>query len=80
MHAKLVIELARKLNPHIETVVRTHTHEELETFRQMNVGRAFLGERELAFGMAKYTLRVVRREPQAFEIPKDEPVRGPTQD
>jgi CPA2 family monovalent cation:H+ antiporter-2 len=72
LHAKLVIELARKLNPHIETVVRTHTHEELETFRQMKVGRAFLGERELAFGMAKHTLRVVRREPQAWEILKAE--------
>jgi CPA2 family monovalent cation:H+ antiporter-2 len=69
LHGKLVIELARKLNPHIETVVRTHSHEELETFRQMHVGRAFLGERELAFGMAKHTLRVVRREPQSWEAP-----------
>jgi CPA2 family monovalent cation:H+ antiporter-2 len=62
LHAKLVIELARKANPGIETVVRTHSEEELEAFQQLNVGRAFLGERELAFGMAKYALRAMRRE------------------
>jgi CPA2 family monovalent cation:H+ antiporter-2 len=61
LHARMVIELARKVNPTIDTVVRTHNEEELAIFARMNVGRAFLGERELAFGMAKYTLRSVRR-------------------
>ena len=61
LHARLVVEMARKANPTIDTVVRTHNEEELAIFARMKVGRAFLGERELAFGMAKYTLRSVRR-------------------
>jgi CPA2 family monovalent cation:H+ antiporter-2 len=61
LHAKLVIELARKLNPSIDTVVRTHTEVELAEFMKLKVGRAFLGERELAFGMAKHVLRTIRR-------------------
>ncbi len=61
LHARMVIEMARKANPTIDTVVRTHNEEELAIFAKMKVGRAFLGERELAFGMAKYTLRSVRR-------------------
>jgi CPA2 family monovalent cation:H+ antiporter-2 len=61
LHAKLVIEMARKANPNIDTVVRTHTEEELAAFMQLKVGRAFLGERELAFGMAKHVLRTIRR-------------------
>jgi CPA2 family monovalent cation:H+ antiporter-2 len=61
LHAKLVIEVARRVNPNIEIVVRTHSEEELEAFMKLKVGRAFLGERELAFGMAKHVLRTIRR-------------------
>lgn len=60
LHARVVIERARKLNADILTVARTHSEEEYAALTRLGVGRAFLGERELAFGMARYTLRAVR--------------------
>ena len=45
-----MIEIARILNPSIDTVVRTHSEEEAELFRQEGVGKVFMGEHELARG------------------------------
>jgi CPA2 family monovalent cation:H+ antiporter-2 len=52
--ARRVLELARKKSPHIDTVVRTHSDQELEHFEKQGVGRVTMGERELALAMADY--------------------------
>jgi CPA2 family monovalent cation:H+ antiporter-2 len=49
-----MIEIARILNPGIDTVVRTHSEEEAEFLRQERVGQVFMGEQELAAGMMVY--------------------------
>jgi len=57
--ARRMLEVARMLNPDIETVVRTHSDEETDLLRQENAGRIFMGERELAKSMAAYVLERV---------------------
>lgn len=52
-----ILELARQQNPGIDTVVRTHSDEELEYLKGQKVGRAVMAERELALGMTEYVLR-----------------------
>lgn len=54
--ARKMIETARTLNPGIEVVLRTHTEEELELLEQEDQGKVFLGEQELAVGMARHVL------------------------
>jgi monovalent cation:H+ antiporter-2, CPA2 family len=56
-HARHIIELARARNPDIDIIVRTHADTEQEFFEQLGVGKALMGERELAFGMAYHSLR-----------------------
>ena len=51
-----MIEIARMLNPGIETVVRTHTEEEAALLQRENVGKVFLGEHELAASMAQHVV------------------------
>jgi CPA2 family monovalent cation:H+ antiporter-2 len=51
-----MIEIARALNPGIETVVRTHSDEEAALLRSENAGIVFIGEHELALGMGRYVL------------------------
>jgi CPA2 family monovalent cation:H+ antiporter-2 len=51
-----MIEIARALNPAIETVVRTHSDEEAALLRSENAGTVFIGEHELALGMGRYVL------------------------
>ena len=55
--ARAVLEIARKANPGIHTVVRTHSEEERGYLERQNVGLAVLGERELAQTMARQALR-----------------------
>jgi monovalent cation:H+ antiporter-2, CPA2 family len=55
--ARLVLDLARQANSRIDTVVRTHTDPEREHFERQGVGRVMMGERELALGMAEYSLK-----------------------
>ena len=55
--ARKMIETARTLNPGIEVVLRTHTEEELELLEQEDQGKVFMGEQELAHGMAQYVLQ-----------------------
>jgi CPA2 family monovalent cation:H+ antiporter-2 len=52
-----VLNLARKANPDIDTVVRTHSEVELAHLEQEGVGLAVLAERELALGMMGYAMR-----------------------
>ena len=54
--SRQMIEIARKLNPLIEIVVRTHTDDEAELMHREKVGRVFMGEHELALGMTHYVL------------------------
>jgi CPA2 family monovalent cation:H+ antiporter-2 len=54
--ARRVISLARKLNPAIETVVRTHSETKALFLAESGVGLAVMGERELAVGMADFAL------------------------
>lgn len=49
-----MIEIARILNPSIETVVRTHSEEEAELLRQEHADTVFMGEHELALGMTRH--------------------------
>jgi CPA2 family monovalent cation:H+ antiporter-2 len=52
-----IIEIARSLNPHIDTAVRTHSESEVAYLERQGVGIAIMGERELAFGLMDYALR-----------------------
>lgn len=56
-HVRNMIEIARKLNPKIETVIRTHNEEEAELWTKENIGKIFLSEQQLASGMADYVLQ-----------------------
>ncbi|HET8797043.1 MAG TPA: YbaL family putative K(+) efflux transporter [Thermoanaerobaculia bacterium] len=51
-----MIEVARKLNPKIQIVLRTHTDEEAEMLRQEKAGEVFMGEHELARAMTSHVL------------------------
>jgi monovalent cation:H+ antiporter-2, CPA2 family len=55
-HVRAMIETARALNPDIECVLRTHSEEEAELLRGERAGKVFIGERELAAGMARHVL------------------------
>ena len=52
-----ILELARRVNPRIDTVVRTHRQGELSYLERQGVGMAVMGERELALSMMNYALR-----------------------
>jgi CPA2 family monovalent cation:H+ antiporter-2 len=56
-HARHIIAMARAKNPKIEVIVRTHSDQEQTIFEGMGVQKALMGERELAFGMAYYSMR-----------------------
>ena len=54
--SRQVLELARRLNPNLDTVVRTHSASEQQYLDAMGVGRTVLGERETALAMSHYAL------------------------
>jgi monovalent cation:H+ antiporter-2, CPA2 family len=58
-HVRQMIETARMLNPGIETVVRTHSDDEAKLLRKEKAGKVFMGEHELAIGMARYVLEQI---------------------
>jgi K+:H+ antiporter len=62
-----VLTIARQLNPTIDTVVRTHGAAEQAYLEQTGVGRAVLGEQELAMSMAAYVLESLREKEVARE-------------
>ena len=62
-HARHVIELARRVQPAIDVVVRTHSTEAQALFERMGVGHALMGEHQLALGMARYALAAYGHEP-----------------
>jgi CPA2 family monovalent cation:H+ antiporter-2 len=56
LDVRRMIEIARTLNPRIETVVRTHSEEEAILLEKENAGKIFMGEHELALGMTRYVI------------------------
>jgi monovalent cation:H+ antiporter-2, CPA2 family len=56
LDVRRMIEIARTVNPRIETVVRTHSEEEAVLLEKETVGKVFLGEHELALAMTRYVL------------------------
>lgn len=56
LNVRQMIKTARTLNPGIETVVRTHNEVEAKLLEQEAAGKIFLGENELATGMARHVL------------------------
>lgn len=53
-----IINLAKRLNPDICAVVRTHSEEEADIFLKQGIGDVFIGEKELGISMIR---RVVER-------------------
>ena len=56
VHVRRMVEVARKLNPQIEIVLRTHSDEEAELLRRENCGLVFMGEHELALAMTRHVV------------------------
>lgn len=54
--AREILAHARRINPGIEVVARTHSEAEQRLLEEQGVGLALMGERELALGMARYAL------------------------
>ena len=63
--ARAIVDLARKANPAIETVVRTHSDEERAYLERNGVGKAVVGEHELARSMARHALAASGAMPSA---------------
>lgn len=61
IRARLVVDEARRLRADIPIVVRVHSEADMQAFQKLGVERVVLGERELAFGMARYALGLLRR-------------------
>ncbi len=55
-NVRRMVDNARRLNPPVEVVVRTHSEDEAELLRKENVGTVYLGEHELARGMLRHIL------------------------
>ncbi|HEY9199391.1 MAG TPA: YbaL family putative K(+) efflux transporter [Gammaproteobacteria bacterium] len=53
-HVRKMLEIARMLNPGIQTVVRTHSDEEADLLRREEADMVFIGEHELALGMTRH--------------------------
>jgi K+:H+ antiporter len=54
-----MVEIARTLNPRIETLIRTHSDEEAALLRRDHLGTVFMGEHELALAMTRGVLERV---------------------
>ena len=55
-NVRQMVDIARTLNPGIETLVRTHNEDEAELLEQENLGKVFLGEDALAQSMGQHVL------------------------
>ena len=67
--ARAVVEQARRLNPSIAIVVRTHSEEERAYLERAGVTLAVMGERELARTMARYALEMFEPRPASAATP-----------
>lgn len=64
-HVRKMIEIARILNPTIETVVRSHNASEAALLRKECAGTVLVGEEELASGMSRCVLQTLDKEQHA---------------
>jgi monovalent cation:H+ antiporter-2, CPA2 family len=55
--ARHALEYAKRVNPRIEVVARTHSERERAQLLDLGARQAVLGERELALQLARFTLR-----------------------
>jgi monovalent cation:H+ antiporter-2, CPA2 family len=62
LDVRQMISVAKKVNPAIETVVRSHNEEEAALLRHEQAATVFLGEQELASGMTRWVLERFGRE------------------
>ncbi len=60
-HSRSLVAAAKKVRPDIVTVVRTHTKGEMRFLRQSDVDRVVMGEQELAYGIAHFSLLAMGR-------------------
>ncbi len=65
LDVRAMVEVARRLNPGIEVVVRTHSEQEAELLAGDGIGTIFLGEHELAQGMTRHVLSRLATPPAA---------------
>ena len=77
LNVRKMIEVARTVNPRIQTVVRTHSEEEAVLLEKEQAGKVFLGEHELAIGMIQHVLEChaakaehVNKSSANFRMPK----------
>jgi CPA2 family monovalent cation:H+ antiporter-2 len=56
LRVRAMLEIARALNPGIQTVVRSHNQDEADLLLREKAGKVFIGEQELAASMARYIL------------------------
>ena len=59
--ARTIVKTATLDSPKLVTVVRTHSEAESNYLRQLQVGRVVMGERELALGIAHFSLVAMGR-------------------
>jgi len=55
-NVRKMVDIARKLNPVIEIVLRMHNEDEAKLFERDALGKVFVGEHELAHGMSRHIL------------------------
>lgn len=55
LDARIILEHARKMNPDIDTVVRTHSESERRQLEKLEISRTVVAERELALAVIRYT-------------------------
>ena len=67
-HVRRIIEIARMLNPSVETVVRTHSDEDAALLQKENAGKIFMGEHELALGMTSYVLERIAKKTEKISV------------
>lgn len=58
-HAMHIISIVKGINPDIDIIVRTHSDQEQAMFESLGVKKSLMGERELAYGMAYYSMRAL---------------------
>ena len=54
---RAILQLARRMNPDVEIIARTHSDEERNFLEANGAGRALVGERELAVSLTRHALR-----------------------
>jgi CPA2 family monovalent cation:H+ antiporter-2 len=66
--ARLMVEVARRSNPDLEMVVRTHSDEERIFLESHGVQKVIMGEREMAVSMVRHALRTFGVEHDMAEV------------